>query len=486
MNPEPNVPVLVGVGVSQQRIDDADHSSDAAGLMAAAVENATRDAGSRFLANAAQVVLYPRGTWGYADPTPLVLANRGRVHSIVGDIGVLQQSLIRRACELVSSGQADVVIVCGGEAKYRALQGVINATPVPEREAVAEPSERLVPSAEIITREEIERGLTVPARQYALIDTALRNAQGLTRDQHRQVLGELWARFSSIAAANPDAWIRRAVEPEDLQSPSARNPYLASPYTKQHCSQWNVDQAAALIICSTAAAVHYGVARDRWIYPHVGIESNHMVSLTNRADPHRSPAVAVAAAALHKHAGVAAADVDFLDLYSCFPAAVRVQQAEFGIGSDRPLTVTGGMTFGGGPLNNYTLQATAKMAEILRTNPASTGLVTNVSGMLTKFGLTLWSCTPPAQPFRAVDISDAVEAATPTTAVDSHYRGVATTISYTVAHGKGGPEQGIVLGKTPDGQHCLATTTSAATMRDMVDNDWCAREITVSGADLLS
>jgi acetyl-CoA C-acetyltransferase len=261
---------------------------------------------------------------------------------------------------------------------------------------------------------------------------------------------------------------------------------LAWPYTKLHCSQWNVDQAAGLIICSAATAEELGIARDRWVFAHAGIESNLMVPLTRRAQMHRSPAVGAAGQAVQQHCSVAPADIEHLDIYSCFPAAVRVQQHELGIDNNRRLTVAGGMTFAGGPLNNYTLQATAKMVQVLRSNPSARGLVTNVSGMLTKYGAAVWSCSPPAQPFAALDVTAAATAATPTIEVDSDYAGKATVVTYTAVFDKGQPVQAIVVGETADGRRVIASSSDTAIAAEMAANDWIDRAIEVNGAALLS
>ena len=63
-----------------------------------------------------------------------------------------------------------------------------------------------------------------------------------------------------------------------------RNPMLAAPYTKLHCSQWNVDQAAGFVLCSTAAADRAGVPQDRRVYPRAFAESNHMLAVSKRAE----------------------------------------------------------------------------------------------------------------------------------------------------------------------------------------------------------
>ena len=64
-------------------------------------------------------------------------------------------------------------------------------------------------------------------------------------------------------------------------------------------------------------------------------------------------------------------DVARFDLYSCFPSAVQVAMRALGIADDdaRPLTVTGGLGFAGGPVNNYPTHAIARMVEVLRGDP---------------------------------------------------------------------------------------------------------------------
>jgi acetyl-CoA C-acetyltransferase len=266
-----------------------------------------------------------------------------------------------------------------------------------------------------------------------------------------------------------------------LERPSSRNPMLAAPYTKWHCSQWNVDQAAALLLCSAETAARFGVPRDRWVFPLAAAESNHMVPVSRRGALHTSPAVRTVGERLHAASGIDPAAADHLDLYSCFPAAVRVQAAELGIVTDRPLTVTGGMTFGGGPLNNAVLQATAKLVETLRADPESTGLVTSISGMITKHGASLWSTRPPERGFVADDVSD--EAARRTEVLDlaDGYRGEATVAASTVAHERGEPVSAHVVATTPDGCRVAARCDHRGIAAAMAVDEWVGRDVRVDG-----
>ena len=58
---------------------------------------------------------------------------------------------------------------------------------------------------------EIARGVFMPVQVYPMFDVALRAKLGLTIDEHRRRIGELWSRFSAVAATNPHAWIQQRV-----------------------------------------------------------------------------------------------------------------------------------------------------------------------------------------------------------------------------------------------------------------------------------
>jgi acetyl-CoA C-acetyltransferase len=480
---DPRTPVLVGAGVAHQHVDDPEIALEAIELMSLACERA---APTSLLARA-QSILVPRGTWRYRDPGRLLAARFGATdaHTVVGEFGILQQTLVTRACNAIARGGLDVALVVGGEAKYRDLRAQIAGTRASETEQVdVAPDDVLVPAAEIIPPIEIAAGLTIPAAQYAIIETALRAARGQPVVTHARALAELWAGFSEVAAANPDAWRHDAIAPEFLSSPSDKNPMYAAPYTRWHCSQWNVDQAAAFVLCSVEAAERSGVAREHWVFPMAAVESNAMVPVSQRDELHRSPAVSAGGEQLAVMSGVDPRDADHFDLYSCFPSAVQVQAEALHLGSDRPFTVTGGMTFAGGPLDNYNFQALAKMVEVLREQPGTTGLVTCISGMITKHGMAMWSTSPPADGFRFADVSDETSARTAVRDLAPDYDGPARVDGYTVVHSRAGePERAIVVATTlRDGRRAVAASTDTDLAAAMLDDEWCGRDVQVAGS----
>ena len=325
------------------------------------------------------------------------------------------------------------------------------------------PDSVLRPHAPILSAREIRAGLALPVVQFALIENALRAAEGLSLEAHRREIAALWAALSEVAAGNPDAWSREPVSADAIGDP-ARNPMLAFPYGKLHCSHWNVDQAAGLALCSVATARALGIARDRWIFPLAVADANHMVPYTERRSLHRCAGFARAAERALSRAGRDLASVTHRELYSCFPAAVRVQLRELGIAGDRPPSVTGGMTFAGGPLNHFVLQSLVRMAQLLREAPGSTGLVTAVSGVLTKQGVSLWSSEPGAAPFAHDDVSEATARETGAVEIVDAVEGPATIATYTVALRERAAEAGGAdrrLSRTA-GERSRTTTSASA------------------------
>jgi acetyl-CoA C-acetyltransferase len=252
---------------------------------------------------------------------------------------------------------------------------------------------------------------------------------------------------------------------------------LAFPYTKRHNSQWNVDQAAALVMTSVAAARAHRIPESRWLFPLAAAESNHMVSLSQRRPFQRAPGFAHAGRAALGRAGIAIGDVTLRELYSCFPVAVRLQCRELGISEGDELTVTGGMAFAGGPLNNFVLQAAVRMAELLRAAPGEIGMLNAVSGFLTKQGVTLWSAAPPSRPFGFDDVSAAVARETEEIALAEDARGDATCVSYTVQFDGDRPARTLFVCDLPDGRRALAARTDPAFGEHAMREEVCGAKL---------
>lgn len=476
---EDRTPVLVGAASACQRLDDPGEALEGCDLMAAACEAAAADAGAPGLLRAARLVLVPRGTWPYHDAGRLVAERIGNpeVTTVSGELGVLQTTLIERAATAIVAGDVDVALVVGGEARWREVRASATGTAATAADDTGwAPDLVLRPDGPIVSDVEIAAGLAgwSAVSHYAVIENARRFADGQSVPAHEEAIAELWSRFNAVARDNPEAWHRQPMDPDDIRVPGTGNRPLAWPYNKWHSSQWNVDQAACLILCSAGAARAHGVGTDRWIHPWAIAWSDHAVPVSQRPQLHRSPGFRLALAAT----GVGADDVGLLDLYSCFPIAVRTQCLELGVDERRDLTVTGGMTFGGGPLNNYVLQSTARLTSRLR-EAGGLGMVTAVSGMLTKQGVTVWGTSPPPLGYRAVDVTATAATACQPLPVAPDASGPATVVGYTVLPGP--PPRAVIVAETVDGRRAVASTTDADAARAMTSAEWCGRTVALDG-----
>ncbi|MDJ0851294.1 MAG: acetyl-CoA acetyltransferase [Myxococcota bacterium] len=482
MSLDPRTPVLVGAAELKQREDDPEKALDHIGLMTAALERAGEDARSPHLLARADSIRVPRGFWGDADPCRILADRLGAAsaRTEVAEVGVLQTTLLGRAAADIAAGRCEVVLLAGGEARHRSARErqLGRTAPPTAQEGSREADSVLRPSGEIISQLEIQAGLTMPVSQYALVENALRAVDGQTLDAHRNQVAELWAGMSRVAATNPNAWDPEVRTAEQIGEPGPGNRMLAFPYTKLEVSQWNVDQAAGLVLCSAATAEAVGVPRAQWVFPLAVVDSDHMVALTRRAELHRCPGFAVAGAQALSHAGRQAGDVSHRELYSCFPAAVRVQQRELGVPEGAPVTVTGGMTFGGGPLNNFVLHAWARMARVLRADPGSTGMVTAVSGILTKQGVTLFS-TEPGPGFCFSEVGDQTAAQLRTVEVAERPEGRATVASYTVLYEGEDAARAALVCDLDDGRRGIVVADDPELAVAMTREEFCGRRLVI-------
>ncbi len=471
-----NTPVLVGVAAVQQKVDDYQQALEPVALMERALRDAAADAGCLALLPGADEILVPKSLWGYSDPGRLLVDALGArsAQTVLAEFGILQQSLLTRACQRIMAGEVQVVLVAGGEARYRALCAAKVGAQAPETPQVGiEPDITLRPQDEMWSPVETDSGLGMPVGYYAILDSALRYKQGLGLAQHRDQMATLYARLSELAADNPDAWSDEIVSAAHIREHSAANRMLAFPYTKLHNSQWNVDQAAGLILCSARVAEELGIERSKWVFPRAFTESNFMSVVASRKDLGASPGFRIAGQAAMQMAGVKFSELRLCELYSCFPYAVRVQLQEFGLDSQHNVSVTGGMTFGGGPLNNFVFQATVRMAQLLRQNPGEAGLVTAVSGLLTKQACALWSCSPQEGGWIWADVTEQVRQVSEVCELIANYCGQGSVAGYTVLYEGMNPWRAVAVFDLPDGCRTVAYSEDAHVLERMMTQECC-------------
>ena len=479
-------PVLVGGG----QINNRDGGREPVDLIADAAHRAAAQAGSaRLLELVDSVRIVGLLSWKYRDPGALVGERIGaapRHTAYTGSGGSTPQVLVNAASEDIAAGRCDVVLIGGAESwrtrmKLRA-QGVRPDWTLQDESVPKAPL--AVDEVPMQSGTEMRAGLDRPAYIYPLFEQALRLSAGLSVAEHRDAIGALWSGFSKVAATNPHAWTQREYTADEIVTPSADNRWIVSPYTKLLNSNNMVEQGAALLLCSVEVATRLGIPRENWVFPQSGTESHDTYDIAERGALDRSPAIRIAGGRALELAGIGVDDVAHVDVYSCFPSAVQVAARELGLplgDPGRPLTLTGGLTFAGGPWNNYSTHAIATLATRLRESPGSYGLVTANSGYLTKHAFGVYRTEPPAGGFRREDVQAAVDRE-PTVHAHPTYEGPATTESWAVLHDRSGdPERGFLAARTPDGGRTLASSTDAGALDRLLAAEEAGEPVVVGG-----
>jgi acetyl-CoA C-acetyltransferase len=479
-----NGAVLVGVGTATQDAPPGE-GADVLQLMIDAVRAAGADAGAPGLLARVRRVLVTQGTWRAADAGRTIARAIGahEAASVFVQLGIPQQTPIVQAITAIERGEIDVALVVGGEAKARDDRARRSQITLPSLDNPGtKPDDVQFPTSEIIAPQELAIAFVVPVQQYASIDNALGASDSVSIEAHCAQIDTLWSGFDAVAGRNPHAAFAGDRSAADLRLVTPSNRMLAFPYNKWHATQWSVDQAAALMFCSRQVADELGVERELRVHPLVSLESSHSLSLSRREHLHRWPAMHVLGGAAAAHLSTPLRDLELVELYSCFPAAVRVQQRELDLPLDAIQTITGGMAFAGGPFNSFVFQATAAMVRRLRAQPGARGLVSTVSGLLTKPGLAVWSTEASERAPLVGDLAHDAAAATPEREVADHYEGGATVATYTVRTTVDGELEVVVIADTPVNQRVVAVISDADVAARAMHEDLIGTHIRVNGA----
>ncbi len=455
-------PVIVGVGQVNDRPERPENGLDPGGLMIAALKRADEDAGGGWLARCDSLALVSQLSFPHLNPLADAVAegigaspaHRFQTALPNGDSPIL---LLNRAANRIGAGESTICAIAGGEALRTAAH-------LARAKAAAEGSDHK-PDAlrDAAHRRKVgyrqSYGLTVPVDVYPLYENAGRAAYGQTFTEAQGESAEIWARFSQVAAANPSAWLRNAVEAQDIASPSPDNRPIAHPYTKLMVANASVNQGAGFIVTSLAEARRCGVAEDRLVYVGYGAAAHEAEDFLARNRFDASPSMAVSLERALALNGVTTGDIDHAELYSCFPCVPKMARRVIGWPVERPATVFGGLTFGGGPIGNYMSHAVACMVDKLRAEPG-TGLLFANGGYAThNHTIVLTSKPNPAvafpQDFDFQAEADAARGEVPE--LDQDYEGAATIESFTVHYGRdGAPRLGTIVARTPQGNRTLA------------------------------
>lgn len=464
MSKPETTPVIVGIGEFIDRPADVTQALEPVASMAEALRAAERDAGGDLLARAESIELIGLISWRYADPVNLLCEKLGiaparRTNASMG--GETPIRLIHEAAVRIARGEQSVALIVGGEAmnarnRARKDKARLDWTPqVSAEEAVAFPASRYA-----MSRSAKALGMMDPAQVYPFYEVAAQKAWGQTPAEAQAESARLWSRYAAVAAANDGAWIRTAPDAETIGAAAADNRLINWPYPKFMVANPSVNQSGAVIVASLAAARAAGVPEDRIIHIWGGAAASEPEDYLLRDAYDHSTAQTAALEAAVEIVGGDAAAFDRLELYSCFPVVPKMALRTLGLDLETTVpTVAGGLTFFGGPLNNYMSHAVCAMTRQLRAAREEVGLLYGQGGYVNKHH-TLVVSAREAPKALALDYSvqDRAEAARgPIPELVETYQGPATIETYTITYARDGePLQGVVILRTPTGARTMA------------------------------
>lgn len=391
--------MLIGAHELAVRTSDAEPID----MMVAAAEAALSETDG-VLRSAVDAVRVVKGIWPYKDPGKLVAQELGlpSAQTAITQIGGnATYDLVNQTATDIVDGAVDVVIVCGAETMRTRRKDRAEGRKSSYRDETHSASPDLTVGAdiELVDQRDIDADIYQPVNFYALAESSFRHRRGETPPEHLSRISSLWAEGSAVAAKNPHAWISEFVDADRIASSGPDNRMVAAPYSKLLTSNINVDQAAAVVMCSYGTARRAGIQDDEMVYLLAGSGAYDKPVIRERQHLDRSPAFRLSSERACSLAGLSIDEVTHLDLYSCFPSSVQLAQHELGISSDRPFTITGGLTFAGGPYNGYCTQALAHATSLLRGTEESAFLYGN-GGFFSKHSVVLLSGVAPEIPYR--------------------------------------------------------------------------------------
>lgn len=458
------IPVIVGIGELTDKSADPRPGLEPLEMLQRCAADADADAGGGWLRRIDTLRVVNQISWPYRDLGGL-LAKRLRLRgaeSIYGPVGGQTPiSMLVDAAVEIARGESEVALLCGAEALKTAM--TLRAKGEEPAWSDADPGYKLPQGEDFVSRLAARYGLTNAIDVYPLYDNATRAAWGQTFAEAQMESGTIWANMSRAAAANPYAWSGKPMSAADIVTPSANNRPIAHPYQKFMVAQMGVNQSGAVLMTHLEAARAMGVPDDQLVYVWSGAGAHEPSDFLARDRYDHAPAMAQVLRRTLELNGLATEDIDLFELYSCFPCVPKLARRTLGLPADAPLSVTGGLTFFGGPGNNYMTHGITAMVRALRAGQGRVGLLHGNGEYVTKHHAAVIATTPPPHPVCNQDLQAVVDAQYgPVPELLESYEGPCSIETYTVTFTRQGePDRGVVIARTPDGKRVVARVTAA-------------------------
>ena len=490
---ESKIPILVGCGQITQREEDPNIALSPMDLTSQACFEAAKDTevGNKILEEIDTVLVirsFSDTSWRFTCPfgkyhnPPMSLANRINAKNAHQYIythagGNMPQWSVNKLCDLISKGEVKTALIAGGESLYTQKQAQRLGIQLDWNEDSRGVFEEWGINKKGWSASEENHGMKGAIYAYPLIENAIRGYEKRSISEHANEMGRILSKFANVAKNNPLADRQKGYTAEEISDVNDLNPYIGFPYTKLMNANAFIDQAASIIITNVEHAKKIGIPREKWVYLHGCADAYDHWHLSDRINFHSSPAMNISCKEALEMADCTIEDIDFYDIYSCFPSAIKIACDEMGIDIDtnKQLTVTGGLPYFGGPGNNYVTHSISEIMNRVRKVSRSKGLVTANGNYITKQSIGIYSSEEPMKPFflKNPNLYQNYINELKGPSVINNPNGDASIETYTIINDRKGPSFSIVFGRMDNGNRFIANTIkSSQLLSSMMTNDY--------------
>jgi len=461
-----HAPVIIGVGEASRKTLSGEWPAprDLAGaaIRAALVDSGHADGVAAGIDTIAAIRTFEDsglslGT-GSPDNAPEAFGAAGGIRAdrlIYADVGGQSpQAMLNELAGNIRRGASDIAVLVAAEATGTAKRARKAGVTLDWSLPSDTPFDNRLSSFPILSRTEIRHGIISMPLAYSLIENARRMAKGMDAGAYAKEMAALWSAFSFKAEQRTHAQFSGFRSAEAMMTDDEGNYRLTDIYRRWHVAQDAVDLGAAVILTSAGRAAELGVPRDKWVWL-AGAAEAAEPPLSERAIIHRSQALDFAIPAALEQAGLTAQALGPVDIYSCFPCAVfaAIDSMNDPARALGDYTLTGGLTFFGGPGNGYALYNITAMVDALRRDGSRPAMVTANGGVMSKQAVGIYTATQPARGWSG-DVAKGY--APQPVMLDDTPNGVGRVISFVRPANRDGFGPATVLVEMTQGQRAIA------------------------------
>jgi len=452
------IPVIAGIGEITDRPKDFMQALEPLALMAGAARRADTESHG-LLREADSLDIIALVSWRYEDVAAqlserLGISPRRAVYGTVG--GESPVRFLHEAARRIAAGESSVGLIVGAEAQYavnhaKRANAMLPWTPY----AVGAP--KMKRAADYVHPLGHKLGVAWPISVYPFYDAATAHAWGQTPAEAQAESALLWSRYAAAASRNLYAWLKAPLAPVDIATVTPDNRIIGWPYTKRMVANPNVNQGAAIIVTSLAKARAAGIPEHQLVFIGAGASASEPRDWLARDAYHINHAQDAVLAHMLRQVDGDGARFAALELYSCFPAVPKMARRNLQLPASVEPSVTGGLSFFGGPLNVYMSHAACAMTRAIR-DGANLGLLYGQGEFVTKHHALILGREPHGDPLEdghAQQEADGRRGPVPPT--EETPEGDASIETFTVPHDAAGqPIQGVVIARLSNGARTLA------------------------------